>query len=427
MTAFQLSKKRAAALLAATSVFIFSLTGCESAKAVQEDLTQGVNANPVKVQDALSDAAIGNFQDFSGLLLKESLADGGKNTLISPASVYLALGMTANGADGDTLSAFEQVLGGSGLSLEEINVFCRALSDRLMDVAGGTTLDIANSIWYDEGFQADGAFLQKNADYFNADAFRSDFSNPETVDQINEWVYEKTNGLIPDIISKLDEQDVMALINALYLNTAWQTEFNPDDNIKADFTKSDGSTEECTFMSNNVRNEQVLSWQGAQGVLLPYDDGKLSYLAVLPPEGTTAEAFASLLSSEAITGLMESAKETKALVQLPKHTMNFDIGLNDALSRMGLDMAFDPDRAGFGKMGAADEKLFIGQVIHKTCIKVNEKGTEAAAATGVIMRSTSARIEDYTTLRFDRPFVFAVVDREIGVPLFLGVLNDPEE
>jgi serpin B len=178
-------------------------------------------------------------------------------------------------------------------------------------------------------------------------------------------------------------------------------------------------------MSNDVRPEQVLSHQGAQGVLLPYDDDQLAYIAVLPPAGMTANQYAATLNGDAFSDLLASAQEEKILLLLPKYASEYDITLNEGLKRLGLARAFDPELADFGRMGTAGNDLFISQVIHKTRIEVAEKGTEAAAATGVVMDITSALLDDYRTIAFNRPFVYAVVDLDTGLPLFLGVLANP--
>jgi serpin B len=178
-------------------------------------------------------------------------------------------------------------------------------------------------------------------------------------------------------------------------------------------------------MSNGLREETYLSLNGSRGVMLPYDDGNLAYVAILPPEGTTVEEYISSLDEEMIAGLMNSAKQTKVQLSLPKYTATFDAGLNEVLSDMGLSKAFNSEDADFSKMGNADGNIYIGRVLHKTCIKVNELGTEAAAATGIEMRATSMPSDDYETLTFDRPFVYAIVDLNTGIPLFLGAMDNP--
>jgi serpin B len=417
-----LTKNGTTALLLVLCLLLGSMTGCASPKATAASLTEGITANTVDTQGALTEEALKAARDFATALWHESLAKEGENTLVSPLSVFLALGMTANGAQEDTLSAFQNVL---GLPLDTLNLVSRALAEKLMGVSGSTILHIANSIWYDEDFQAHEEFLQTNVDYFGAAAYQAPFRKAETVTMINNWVKDRTQGLIPDIIDRLDPANVMVLVNTLYLNAKWQQQFDPADTDQGNFTLCDGSTVAVDFMSNDVRPEQVLSHQGAQGVLLPYDDDQLAYIAVLPPAGMTANQYAATLNGDAFSDLLASAQEEKILLLLPKYASEYDITLNEGLKRLGLARAFDPELADFGRMGTAGNDLFISQVIHKTRIEVAEKGTEAAAATGVVMDITSALLDDYRTIAFNRPFVYAVVDLDTGLPLFLGVLANP--
>ncbi len=386
-------------------------------------LSANVAPRPVDASDALTPQALAAAGDFAAALLRSGLAKEGENTLVSPLSVLLALGMTANGAEGDTLAAFESVLGGGKGSLEDLNLLCKNLSDRLRDVSGSTKLHIANGIWYEESFQPEAAFLQANADFFGAEARRAPFSQ-DTVKEIKGWVSDNTEGMIPGIIESLNPQDVMVLVNTLYMKNTWQRQFDPNLTAEGEFTLADGGKVKADFMNGGA--ETLLSYNGAEGVLLPYDDGKTAFLAVLPPEGNTAREYAASLDGAALQGLMNSVQTARVKLCLPKFNAAYDVTLNSALKDMGLGVAFDPETADFSRMGqSALGSVYIGLVIHKTRIEVAEKGTEAAAATGVVMTATSAPVEPPKTLRFDRPFLYGIVDLESGLPLFLGVLETP--
>jgi len=422
-------RKRSTAmvLLLGLALLFSAMTGCISANAATEDLMKDVSPAPSASDTEISEDAVFAVSSFGMELFRQCYATGEKNTLVSPLSVMLALGMTANGADGRTLEQFEETLGG-GMSIGQLNETYFSLMKSLTDTRGSTVLNIAEAIWLNEGFEPRDAFLQANADFYGAAAYRMNFSEAETLEKINGFVNEKTEGLIPEIIDELDPQDIMVLLNTVYLNAVWQTQFSANDNIDGVFTDSEGKPVDATYMSNGIRGEKYIHNDGASGVLLPYDDGRLGYLAVMPDPGMSMEDFVAGLSQDKIASWMDSARQTQILLQLPKYEARYDITLNDVLDGMGISDAFSELSADFGRMGSVEGgNIFIGRVLHKTCIQVNEKGTEAAAATSVEMEPTGAPADDYVNLRFDRPFVYAVVDLETGLPLFIGLLDSPAQ
>ena len=416
---------RVCALLLAIFLLLFSAAGCGTVKAEKKDLMEGVSAQQVIASGGLTDEAIRSTVAFSLDLFRRAVALGKENALISPASVLLALGMVANGADKDTLTAFENVLGRYGLSLADINLACRELEEKLKAVGGSTVQSVANSIWYDKNFEANKDFLQADKDYYEAAAYVADLSDSKTVEEINQWVEKNTNGLITDMIDSIPAQAIMLLFNTIYLKAVWQEQFDANDDNDGPFTLSNGNTVIATYMRNALGEETYLHNDEANGILLPYDDGNLAYVAILPTEGTTVEDYVCLLDEDGLKGLLDSAEQTNVRLLLPKYTVYFDTVLNDLLCDMGLSLAFDPDHADFSKMGSADGNIFISKVIHKTCMKVNELGTEAAAATGVVMEATSMPADDFITLTFDRPFVYAVIELDTGIPVFMGIMNNP--
>ena len=216
---------------------------------------------------------------------------------------------------------------------------------------------------------------------------------------------------------------VLLLVNALYLKNAWASEFDPLDTRPGDFTAADGSEAETDFLSNGLRAEQYFAAEGAAGVVLPYDDGRLGFLAVLP-DGEL-DAWLETLDGDTLPALLAAAEEERVLLRLPKFEAEWGGELSDALAAMGLETAFDSGRADFSALGTApDGPLYVSSVVHKARIEVNEKGTEAAAATVVEVEDAAAPT-DYRELVLDRPFCYAVVDLERGVPLFLGTFERP--
>jgi len=349
----------------------------------------------------------------------------GENTLISPLSVLLCLSMCANGAEGDTLQAFLDTLGG-GVTLEELNANCASLVEDYLNLEGSTQCNIAGSLWLDEQLlQADEDFLARCAAAYRAGVYQADLSAQQTVKQVNQWVKEQTQEMIDGILDKpLSEDAALMLVNALYLKNAWQREFDPRDTWEeGQFYPASGETQTCSYLCNGTRTERYFATELGRGVVLPYDDGRLGFLALLPEDGDLT-ACLEQWDGGTLPGLLAAAEDTRLLLRMPKFEAEWGGGLTDALAALGLDVAFDPAQADFSGMGQAVQPLFLSSVLHKTRIKVNEKGTEAAAVTAAIMEcAAAAPMEEPEKLILDRPFLYGIVDLERGVPLFLGAFE----
>ncbi len=381
----------------------------------------GTGTAPVRpAPSAEADYALGAF----GAALLAQVRQEGENTLVSPLSALLCLSMTANGAAGETLEAFLEVLGG-GVSLEELNASCAALMEDYRGLEGTTRCNIANGLWIGTGWTADDGFLRRCADTYGAGLYQADLTAMETVKQVNAWVKEQTMGLIDGVLDRpLDAQAVLLLVNALYLKNAWAAPFDPAKTTALPFRSAAG-TRQTEFLGNGVRQERYLQTERESGVVLPYDDGRLGFLAVLPKEGTDLTEYLSGWDGGTVPALLAAAEQTRLSLRLPKFEAEWGGMLNDALSTLGLGAAFDPDAADFSAMGTADGPIYIGSVMQKTRIQVNEKGTEAAAVTAAVMEAMSMPAEEAAVLILDRPFVYGIVDLERGVPLFLGTFEAP--
>ena len=330
-------------------------------------------------RDAALDTALGDF----GLELLRQTRTAGENTFVSPLSAALCLSMAANGAAGGTLAQFEAVLAGDG-SLETLNANCASLLSEYAALEGGTTLSIADGLWLDEGAQVEDAFLSRCTGTYQAGAFAADFSNPGTRKQINAWIERNTGGHIQNALKEIDSATVLALANAVYFEGKWAEEFDPDDTWEArPFYPEGGGEATVDLMSSGGREDRYIGTDAEQGVLLPYRDGRLAFLALMPSQGTPL----------------------------------------GALQAMGLTDAFDPDAADFAPMGrdAHGNPLYISAVEHGAGIEVDEQGTRAFSFTFIGMSGAGAAPPE--ELVFDRPFVYGIVDLERGVPLFLGTFE----
>jgi serpin B len=390
---------------------LINVAGC-APKVQAADLMEGIGAKPVMGKDVDAEF-IRSTADFS-LKLFQQTADPGGNSLVSPLSVLLALAMTANGADGQTLAEMEKVLGGD-IPLGRLNEY---LYSFVQDLTRGKDpqLSIANSIWFREQLQIERDFLQVNADYYGAAAYRSPFDS-QTLADINNWVKQKTKGLIDQVLDSIDPAALVYLINAIVFNARWEKAFAPESIREDTFTAYDGRKQSAAFLCSEEAT--YLDHDGATGFLKPYADGKYSFLALLPPPGITIGDYIAGLSGPDFMAAIEGALPTPVEVALPKFSYAWEIQLKDALLALGMPLAFTPDRADFTRLDGKGG-LYIHEVLHKTFIQVDEKGTKAAAVTKVEMRTTSCQETKRVTL--DQPFVYAIIDNASKLPVFLGAL-----
>lgn len=353
-----------------------------------------------------------------GLMLLQKCA-GEKSTLISPLSIAMALGMTANGAREGTLAGMEQVL---GLPIEKLNRFLAAYGASLPK---GDTFGthLANGIWIREDgqFVPDKEFLQDNADYYRAALRMADFDDG-TLQEINGFVKKNTDGMIERILDRIPEESLMYLVNALSFESKWAAPYNGNNVWSMEFTAESGEKQSMQGMHSTeylyLENEDIT------GFIRPYAENRYAFVALLPKKGKNVGECLLDFSAQSLRDLLTNPQQTAVLAVLPKFEKTYDAELQDALSTLGMEEAFDPNKADFSGMGVMEngDTLYIGRVLHKTFISVAEEGTRAGAATAVEMEEGSALIERSVCL--DRPFIYLIVDMTNKVPLFMGTLME---
>lgn len=365
-----------------------------------------------------------NIIDFSLELFALTATSEEENTVISPLSAYLLLCLAANGADGDTLAELETALGASA---KQLNTLCSELVATLTEPAGRTTLEIANSVWTDETLALSEEFSTYAKEHFNADIFSVDMDVDSTRKSVNEWVNEKTHGLIQSLRSEnYDSDTLMSLINAVYFNAKWQNPFSKDATSQKLFTCSNGVAVGADFMGSYMKQRSYVKSDKVEGILLPYDDGRTALLAIRPTDGSSAAELAKSLTEDSLKEYINSAKGTLMNFSMPVFSAESRIDLNSSLSAMGITKIFDPDNADFTRLGdIGDQSVFISSLLQKAKIIVDEEGTEAAAVTEATFGTTSMPTTDPVELHLDSPFVYAIVQLDTGLPIFLGVLNNP--
>jgi len=343
------------------------------------------------------------------------------NVMISPASVSIALGMAYNGAESTTRDAFEEVLNYEGLTREEVNEITKELIRVLVTNVSGNLLEIANSMWYDYGFPVEPEFINLNSHYYAAEVNEIEFGSPDAVNTINDWVNSKTHGKIEEIIDGIDPAVMMILINAIYFNCVWEVEFDPEDTHQSSFYNEDGSLFGQVDMMQLESTFKVSNMPSFKAVELPYKNGKFSMFLFLPSEESSVNQLVQELDGATWRSWLEGFSEQEEFsVYMPRFEFEYDRSLGDDLKEMGLNIAFTGE-ADFTGISAID--LYIADVIHKTYIKVNEEGTEAAAVTAIVMETTS--INPMSQIRLDRPFLFAITENSSKSILFMGKVAEP--
>ena len=344
----------------------------------------------------------------------------GKNTLVSSLSVMAALAMAANGAKGETLAQMEEVL---GMTAEQMNAFFHSLMASLPQ-SELNSLHLANSMWItdDEAFSADQGFLQKNRDYLGADAFKVRF-DAAALEAINGWVEENTHGLIPRILEDIDPGAVMYLVNALAFEGEWETPYREDQVNEGIFTNHAGEEKTAEFMYGTEYS--YLNDGKAEGFIKYYKDRGYAFAALLPAEGVSLDEYVASLDGPALRALLAGAEETRVETALPKFEAEFGTELSGVLRGMGMPLAFDPGTADFSGIGSAGGAgFYIGRVIHKTHIQVDEKGTRAGAATAIEIRANGMFDPEVRRVYLDRPFVYMLIETGSFTPFFIGCVSD---
>jgi serine protease inhibitor len=401
-------------------VVLLGLTSCHK---TENDLPEIPNLPEKSAQLINSDNAFG-LDLFSRTA---SLAEKNKNTTVSPLSVSLALAMTYNGARGETKTEMEKAMNLAGLTPEQINNSHKALVEALQSSDPNVILEIANAIYYHQGFTVLPDFTSTNRNFYNAEVNSLNFANTaEALKTINGWVAQKTHDKIPTIIDTIDPALRMILLNAIYFNGIWKNKFGEKDTHNYPFYLADGTQKDVPTMKLETSLEYT-SNNLFSAVNLPYGNGQFQMTVLLPNEGKTTKNVISGLNTDNWQKWMKSFETSKpVVVTMPRFKFSWELKLNDILQSMGMKQAFMGESADFSGISGGKD-LYIGYVIHKTYIDVNENGTEAAAVTAVGMVNTSIGVPDtkkYFTV--NRPFLFAITEKTTGAILFIREVTNPE-
>ena len=359
-------------------------------------------------------------------LLDKVDSDEKGNIFISPSSALIALLMAYNGADGETKQEMETALSIDGFTVDEINKANLALMNMLEKNSDSIELSMANSIWLNEEYHFTSDFKKKVIDYFNGEIAEINVFDNVSVNRINNWVNDSTNGKIEEIIEAPLHPDMVALlVNAIYFNGKWTHEFNEANTENSIFHAPDGDKDTPFMMLEEeleyMENEMV------QAVKLPYGKGELNMQVVLPKEGDSLDELIDSLLVDDWSGWQTEFQETNGIIKLPKFQVEYETILNESLTQLGINKAFNEKEADFSHMIEEEDPLWIHKVKQKTFINVNEEGAEAGAATSVEMRTTSAIVGEDFYMEVNRPFLFTISLEDSNTILFIGLISSPEQ
>ena len=368
------------------------------------------------------DSRIAQASDQFGIALLQAVAAAqpDENLFLSPTSAQVVLSLTANGARGETQQEMLAALGYGELALAEVNEANQALRGLLADPDPKVQLSIANAVWYQKGMKVAPAFREVASQQYGVQVNETTFGDPKAAQAINRWVSDQTRGRIPQLLNETSPQEVMVLVNALYFKGEWEEPFTSDLTRQRPFHKLDGSEKPVAFMHRTASFGYVAE-EGLVGVRLPYGEGDLSLYAFMPDRW---EGFLEELTPERYQGWIAAVEQERIRLALPKVKLEAGAMLNLPLQALGMVQAFNSTQADLSGLFTTSDGVFISQVIQKTFLEINEKGTEAAAATAVRTNGGAAPAEPVEVV-LDHPFLLAIRDDRTGVTLFMGAILEP--
>ena len=341
-----------------------------------------------------------------------------ENVLISPDSILTAMAMVENGASGETLSEMEKAFGNA--SVDQYNKELQSLHKRITS-SKYITCKMANAVWYNDGvITLKEPYLNTLKDYYGAAPKGAPFDS-STVDEINQWVADQTNQRIKSIIDQLDPQARMVLANAVYFKGLWTEPYT--STVKRTFTNNNGNKKEVPMLEST--EDEYLTVNGGDGFVKYYEGGETAFIGLLPPKGTSPAAFLKTLKGADLIKAYKNRLRSNVMVytRMPEFSYEYSASMKETLMGMGIQQGFT-DGADFS--GMCDWPLKIDDVLHKTFIKLDKDGTEAAGATAVIMKDCAAYFPGEMikkTVYLDRPFIYGIIDTRTGLPLFLGIVE----
>ena len=401
-------------------LFFFILLSCSSEDTSIAELS---DAKPI-VMKAQFESKLKNNNAFAIDLFKATYNNENKaNIFISPLSVDMALGMTWNGAAGNTKTEMQAALRNQGYTTEDINEYARTLREALVNADPSTKLAMANSIWYRSDFNVEQSFIDVNKANYNAEVKALDFSSPDAVKEINDWCATNTNNRIPEILNNISSDAAMYLINAIYFKGIWKYQFDKKNTQDLPFTNDDGTIQNVKMM-NQTENLGYAADENAHYLEIPYGNKAFSMVIALPlPEKKLKDVIQNI-SNDSWSNATKNIRIRSIKLQLPQFKIEGEYDMEKSiLPDMGMKLAFNPYLADFTGINR-NGNLSISKVKHKTFVEVNEEGTEAAAVTSVEVVFTSIGKPQSMAFFVNQPFLFAIKENSTGIILFIGKIGE---
>lgn len=400
------------------SLLLLGLVSCDKV----EPITDNPSSTDLQNDFYLSQSMQNDILDFSIDFFKHQIEDD-ENTIVSPQSLYFALGMTINGANGDTQQELINTLC-KGSDLQEFNDNISALINQ----TDTKTCNIANSIWLRDvqDLSLNSEFKKSSEEYFKSEIYTKKFDG-KFVDTVNKWVSKNTDGMIDTILNEVPSEDTMMyLINAICFDAKWNDKYDDIQiNENGKFTNSKGDIQDVVML--NSTEDTYLCDEQSTGFLKYYLGGKYAFMGILPNEDVSINDYMESLTGDSFINLYRSKISRNSVsvkVTIPEFKYTSEYLLNDTLKDMGISSAFDEFSADFSNMIDSNTyKLYMGKVIQKAYIQVDRNGTKASAITSISMNDATAMLETYQVY-LDRPFIYAIMDTDTELPIFMGVVNN---
>jgi serine protease inhibitor len=376
------------------------------------------NPPNLRALSAVEEQVVASTNDFAFNLFR-NLPGNSENTFISPLSVSMALAMVLNGAEGEVRQSILNTIDYKDFTADEVNEAYKNLTKLLLTMDNKVTMGIANSVWYDQQFQINPTFSSIIREYYDGLVKELDFKNASSKDVINNWVEDKTNQRIKNLIDQINPDEIMFLVNAIYFKGDWTYRFDKTKTKQAPFTTLNGTSTSVDMMfSGGVKMNYVQTGTGLL-VDIPYGNGQFSFTVLMPHDYSDLPNLVDQLDAETLTQWLDQSNTIEAELELPRFKMTWKENLKETLSNLGMLMV------GFSLLFEDETPpLEISRVIHQTFLEVNEEGTEAAAATAVGIQPTSMPVTPQK-ISIDKPFMFMLREKHSGVILFVGQLTHP--
>ncbi|MEA5126549.1 MAG: serpin family protein [Proteiniphilum sp.] len=411
-------------------IIIASLFGAMSCDKNDSGVHAGDLPDPIKIElrsaeQEMIRADQGFAFEFFEQLFQEEALDEDKNFMVSPLSLSIALSMTWNGAAGETKASMQQTLKMDGFPDDDLNNYYKKLKEALLKTDPSTKLSIANAIFTNQFIPIKSDFIATNQSFYGATVKPVDFTLPETVNVINNWASDNTNGLIKEVIKETKPNDLMYLLNAIYFKGIWTSEFDKKNTDQRPFTYENGTLQHVDMMKQTAKFNYTEN-ENMQLVQLPYGNQAFSMMVLLPSDGKKLQDVVTTTRQEGYwEGVKSALHEAEVDLSLPKFKTEYSKKLNEVLSKMGMGIAFS-DAADFSRMSDVSAKIDF--VKHDTYISTDEVGTEAAAVTTVGMIETSLPAQPKKVIfNANRPFIYLIQENSTGAILFMGAVKNFDE